>query len=43
MLTKYDEGLDAPPMTEWEPDDITSLLEYLRALNQELIESGRPS
>jgi hypothetical protein len=40
VLTKYDEGLDTPPMTEWGPDDITSLLEYLRALNQELIESG---
>lgn len=40
MLTKYDEGLAAPPMSKWEPDDITALLEYLRALNQELIESG---
>ena len=40
VLTKYDEGLDAPPMAEWDPDDITTLLEYLRALNQELIENG---
>jgi hypothetical protein len=40
VLTKYDEGLEAPPMAEWDPDDITALLEYLRALNQELIESG---
>jgi hypothetical protein len=38
--TKYDEGLDAPPMAEWDPDDITALLEYVRALNQELIENG---
>jgi hypothetical protein len=40
VLTKYDEGLDAPPMAEWDPDDITTLLEYLRALNRELIENG---
>jgi hypothetical protein len=40
VLTKYDEGPDAPPMAEWDPDDITTLLEYLRALNRELIESG---
>jgi hypothetical protein len=40
VLTKYDEGLDAPPMSEWDPDDITTLLEYVRALNQELIENG---
>ena len=40
VLTKYDEGLDAPPMAEWDPDDITTLLEYVRALNQELIENG---
>jgi hypothetical protein len=40
VLTKYDEGLDAPPMAEWDPDDITTLLDYLRALNQELIENG---
>jgi hypothetical protein len=40
VLTKYDEGLEAPPMAEWDPDDITALLEYLRALNRELIESG---
>ena len=40
VLTKYDEGLDAPPMAEWDPDDITALLEYVRALNHELIENG---
>jgi hypothetical protein len=40
VLTKYDDGLDAPPMAEWDPDDITALLEYVRALNQELIENG---
>jgi hypothetical protein len=40
VLTKYDENLEAPSMAEWDPDDITTLLEYLRALNQELIENG---
>jgi hypothetical protein len=40
VLSKYDEGADAPPMDEWDPDDITAHLEYLRALNAELIESG---
>ena len=40
VLTKYDEGVSAPPMAEWDPEDITALLEYLRALNQRLIESG---
>lgn len=40
LLTKYDPGLDAPPMAEWDPDDIAAHLEFLRALNQELIDSG---
>jgi hypothetical protein len=40
VLTKYDEGLEVPPMDEWDPDDMTAHLEYLRALNRELIASG---
>jgi hypothetical protein len=40
VLSKYDEGLEAPPMSEWDPDDITAHMEYLQALNRELIESG---
>jgi hypothetical protein len=40
LLTKYDEALAAGPMSEWDPDDITALLAYLRALNQALIENG---
>ncbi len=40
VLTRYDEGLDVPPMAEWAPEDITSLLEYVHALNQELIANG---
>jgi hypothetical protein len=40
VLTRHDEGLSAPPMAEWHPDDLTALLVYLRELNQRLIESG---
>jgi hypothetical protein len=40
VLVKHDEGLEAPPMDEWDPDDIKAHLDYLRALNAELIESG---
>lgn len=40
LLTKYDRTLPIPPMTEWDPDDITAHLDYLRALNQRLAESG---
>jgi hypothetical protein len=40
VLTKYDEGLDVPHMSEWDPDDMKAHLDYLRALNAELIESG---
>jgi hypothetical protein len=40
VLTKYDEDLKVPPMSEWDPDDITAHVEYLQALNRELIENG---
>jgi hypothetical protein len=40
VLTKYDEGLDVPHMSEWDPGDVKAHLDYLRALNAELIESG---
>lgn len=40
VLTRYDEGLSAPPMEEWDPDDLTALLDYLRSVNQRLIDSG---
>jgi hypothetical protein len=40
LLTKYDDSLEAGPMSEWDPDDITAHLEYLRALNQRLIDNG---
>jgi hypothetical protein len=40
LLTKYDETLSVGPMTGWDPEDVTAHLEYLKALNQELIDSG---
>jgi hypothetical protein len=40
LLTKHDSTLPIPPMTEWDPADITAHLEYLRALNQRLAEDG---
>jgi hypothetical protein len=41
LLTKYDvDGIGAGSMSEWDPDDITAHLEFLRALNQELIDNG---
>ena len=40
VLTKYDPALQAPPMAEWDPDEITAHLAYLNALNRELIENG---
>jgi hypothetical protein len=41
LLTKYDvDSIGAGPMSEWDPDDITAHLEFLRALNQELIDNG---
>lgn len=40
LLTNYDDTIGAGPMSEWDPDDITAHLEYLRALNNQLIDSG---
>jgi hypothetical protein len=40
LLVNYDSTLPIPPMTEWDPADITAHLDYLRALNQQLAESG---
>jgi hypothetical protein len=40
ILTKYDDGLGLPPMTDWDPDDLQAMLDYLRALNEALVESG---
>jgi hypothetical protein len=41
LLNKYDsDSVGAGPMSEWDPDDITAHLEFLRALNQQLIDNG---
>jgi hypothetical protein len=40
LLTNYDSAISAGPMSEWDPDDMTAHLDYLRALNEQLIESG---
>jgi hypothetical protein len=41
LLTKQGaHDLEVGPMTEWDQDDITAHLDYLRKLNQELIENG---
>jgi hypothetical protein len=40
ILTKYDSTLPFPPMTEWDPDDVSTLMGFLNALNRELIENG---
>jgi len=40
LLTKHDRTLTIPPITEWDPDDVTAHMEYLRALNTQLVENG---
>lgn len=40
LLTKYDDDLGVGLMSTWDPDDMTAHLEYLRKLNQELIDNG---
>ncbi|SDL29355.1 YciI family protein [Nonomuraea jiangxiensis] len=40
LLTKHDDDFGVGPMSEWDPDDMTAHLEYLRKLNQALIDSG---
>ena len=40
LLTKYDDDLGVGPMSGWDPDDMNAHLDYLRKLNQELIDNG---
>jgi len=41
LLTKYNSAPeDMEPMTNWDPDDITAHLDFLQAVNKELIERG---
>jgi hypothetical protein len=39
LLTNHG-GTDVPPMTEWDPAEMDAHLDYLRALNAELIANG---
>jgi hypothetical protein len=40
LLTRYDSELGVPPMTEWDPADMTAHLDYLTRLNRELVANG---
>ncbi|MGI5170843.1 YciI family protein [Spirillospora sp. CA-253888] len=40
LLTNHAGSAGAGPMSEWDPDDITAHLAYLRALNERLVDSG---
>jgi hypothetical protein len=40
LMVNHDGGAIDTPMTEWDPDDITTHLNYYKALNEELIASG---
>lgn len=39
LLTRHDGG-GAPPMTEWNPDEVTAHIDFLQAINRELVENG---
>jgi hypothetical protein len=40
LLTEYDDDLGVGLLSEGDPDDMTAHLDYLRKLNQELIDNG---
>ena len=40
LLTKYGSAGDLKPMTDWKPDEITAHLDFLTAINEDLIERG---
>jgi hypothetical protein len=40
LAVTFQPGALDTPMEEWKPEDITAHLDYYRALNQELVESG---
>jgi hypothetical protein len=42
LLTKYG-GSDAPPMADWEPGEIQAHLDFLQALNKDLVRRGGSS
>ena len=40
LLTTFEPGVEDTPMDEWRPEEITAHLDYYRALNAQLAESG---
>lgn len=40
LLTTFEPGVEDAPMHEWQPEEITAHLDYYRALNAQLVESG---
>jgi hypothetical protein len=40
LTVNYDGGVIETPMTEWAPEDIKAHMDYYRALNKELTDSG---
>ena len=40
MLVNFDGGTVEEPMDEWKPDEVEAHMDYYRALNKELRETG---
>lgn len=40
LLTTFEPGVEDSPMHEWQHEEITAHLDYYRALNAQLLESG---
>jgi hypothetical protein len=40
LIVTFEPGVVDSPMEEWQPDEITAHLDYYRALNDQLVESG---
>jgi hypothetical protein len=40
LITTFEPGVDDSPMEEWQPEEITAHLDYYRALNRQLEDSG---
>lgn len=40
LIVTFEPGVEDSPMEDWEPEEITAHLDYYRALNAALVESG---
>ena len=40
LAVNFESGVVDTPMEEWKPEEITAHLDYYKALNEELVESG---